>query len=207
MSAQGDWVKAAKEGKMNVMVILVPDSSTMAKNTNGYGSYDKPQKSLSRRQQAEEPIEDVQATSSPIFKMKQVQTLDFNSSKPLIRGIAPLCYSSLESCQNSTNFCSGHGQCFKKSDGIDSSAPCFACQCQPTREFIPVGEKRINSSITTYWGGGACQKQDVSGPFWLFAAFTIVMVGLVGWAIGMLFSIGEEKLPGVIGAGVSSKSR
>jgi len=30
------------------------------------------------------------------------------------------------------------------------------------------------------------------------------MMGLVGWAIGMIFSIGEEKLPGVIGAGVSS---
>jgi hypothetical protein len=29
-------------------------------------------------------------------------------------------------------------------------------------------------------------------------------MGLVGWGIGMLFSIGEEKLPGVIGAGVSS---
>jgi len=33
------------------------------------------------------------------------------------------------------------------------------------------------------------------------------MIGLVGWGIGLLFSIGEEKLPGVIGAGVSSKTR
>ena len=30
----------------------------------------------------------------------------------------------------------------------------------------------------------------------------------MSWAIGMMFSVGEEKLPGVIGAGVSSgKSR
>jgi hypothetical protein len=32
------------------------------------------------------------------------------------------------------------------------------------------------------------------------------MVGIIGWSIGMMYSIGEEKLPGVIGAGVSSKA-
>lgn len=57
------------------------------------------------------------------------------------------------------------------------------------------------------YGGPACQKKDISGPFWLIAGFTIVIIGLVSWAIGMMFSIGEEKLPGVIGAGVSSKVR
>lgn len=44
----------------------------------------------------------------------------------------------------------------------------------------------------------------MSTAFWLIATSSIVMAGLVGWAIGMLFSVGEEKLPGVIGAGVSS---
>lgn len=67
------------------------------------------------------------------------------------------------------------------------------------------GNKQGNRTI--HWGGAACQKKDISGPFWLIVGFTVVMIGLVSWAIGMLFSIGEEKLPGVIGAGVSSKAR
>ena len=57
------------------------------------------------------------------------------------------------------------------------------------------------------WGGSACHKKDVSGPFWLIAIFSIVMAGLVSWAIALMYSIGEEKLPGVIGAGVSSKAK
>jgi 1,4-dihydroxy-2-naphthoate octaprenyltransferase len=43
----------------------------------------------------------------------------------------------------------------------------------------------------------------VSVPFWLFFGFTVIMVGILSMSIGLLYSIGEEKLPGVIGAGVS----
>jgi 1,4-dihydroxy-2-naphthoate octaprenyltransferase len=52
-----------------------------------------------------------------------------------------------------------------------------------------------------------CQKKDVSVPFWLLAGFTIGIIGVVTFAIGLLYSIGEEKLPGVIGAGVSRGSK
>jgi hypothetical protein len=55
----------------------------------------------------------------------------------------------------------------------------------------------------TYWGGAACQKQDVSSPFWLLVGITVVLAGITSAGIGMLFSVGEEKLPSVIGAGVS----
>lgn len=55
----------------------------------------------------------------------------------------------------------------------------------------------------THWAGGACSKQDISVQFWLFAGFTISLLTILYLAIGMLFSVGEEKLPGVIGAGVS----
>lgn len=48
-----------------------------------------------------------------------------------------------------------------------------------------------------------CQKEDVSVQFWLIAGFTVTIVGAVTFAIGLLFSVGEEQLPGVIGAGVS----
>lgn len=44
---------------------------------------------------------------------------------------------------------------------------------------------------------------DVSVPFWLFAGFTLLMIGVLSLSIGLLFSVGEEKMPGVLGAGVS----
>ncbi|KAJ3563180.1 hypothetical protein NPX13_g8289 [Xylaria arbuscula] len=53
------------------------------------------------------------------------------------------------------------------------------------------------------WGGDICQKRDVSTPFWMFAGVTITLVATIAFSIGLLFSVGEEKLPGVIGAGVS----
>lgn len=56
---------------------------------------------------------------------------------------------------------------------------------------------------TVQWGGPACQKKDVSIPFWLLAGFTVLLVGVVTWAIGLLYSVGSEELPSVIGAGVS----
>ena len=40
-------------------------------------------------------------------------------------------------------------------------------------------------------------------PFLLIAGFTIVMVATVSWGVGLLFSIGQETLPSVIGAGVA----
>ena len=56
---------------------------------------------------------------------------------------------------------------------------------------------------TTQWGGPACQKKDVSVPFFLLAGFTIAILATVTWAVGLLFSVGQEKLPSVIGAGVA----
>jgi hypothetical protein len=53
------------------------------------------------------------------------------------------------------------------------------------------------------WGGTACEKKDVSVEFWLFASFGIAMTGLVAGAIGLLYIMGTEELPSVIGAGVA----
>lgn len=96
---------------------------------------------------------------------------------------------------------------YDSAKGEDAAPACYACGCVYTEENFLEGESKRPAYRITYWGGAACQKKDVSGPFWLFATFTVVMIGLVSWAIGLLFSIGEEKLPGVIGAGVPSKSR
>lgn len=40
-------------------------------------------------------------------------------------------------------------------------------------------------------------------PFWLLAGFSVVLVAAVSWGVGLLWSIGEEELPSVIGAGVA----
>ena len=123
---------------------------------------------------------------------------DEKVTKPLGK-LPPLCYSSLESCTDATNNCSGHGECLRKygPEKGASGAECFACGCIASFE----------KNKTTYWGGAACQKEDVSSQFWILAGFSVLLMGLVGWAIGMMFSIGNEKLPGVIGAGVAPKTR
>ena len=52
------------------------------------------------------------------------------------------------------------------------------------------------------WGGGACEKKDVSVPFLLFAGFGTAMFAVVAGAIGMLYSMGSQDLPSVLAAGV-----
>lgn len=39
--------------------------------------------------------------------------------------------------------------------------------------------------------------------FWLIAGFTVALVAAVSWGVGLLYSIGQEELPSVIGAGVA----
>lgn len=178
------------------MMVLMPESSWSTTSKNAYGSYEKASQSQLNRRQAEDATTEAQSQPEP-------ETTP-NTSE-YVRGVAPLCYTSLKSCTSSTNSCSGHGKCYKKSNGTEAAAPCFACQCEPQYETHTV-EGKETSTYISYWGGGACQKEDISGPFWLITIFTVVLVVIVGWAIGMMYSIGEEKLPGVIGAGVSSKT-
>lgn len=52
------------------------------------------------------------------------------------------------------------------------------------------------------WGGNACQKKDVSMEFILFASFGVVFTAIIAGSIGMLFNMGSQELPSVIGAGV-----
>ena len=151
------------------------------------------------REQPEEPLslapQSIPLSSSPKLQPSQPQTLKA-SSLPL----APLCYSVEGDCLSSTGNCSGHGSCYNKISAPESSAggDCWLCGCQPT---VVKNEKGQNK--TTAWGGPACSKKDVSAPFFLLAGFTIVMVATLSWGIGLLYSIGEEELPSVIGAGVT----
>lgn len=38
--------------------------------------------------------------------------------------------------------------------------------------------------------------------FWLFAGFGVAMAAAIAWGVGLLFSMGGEELPSVLGAGV-----
>lgn len=112
------------------------------------------------------------------------------------------CFTSFNSCVATTGNCTGHGMCVDKYavPGQGSGdKQCFVCSCLST--LTHPDDKDKNGR--THWGGAYCQKIDVSSPFWLLFGTSFILVGLVTGCIVMLFSVGEEKLPGVIGAGVS----
>ena len=103
-----------------------------------------------------------------------------------------------------TNNCSSHGTCILKSRsraGEDSSKPveCWTCKCGRTVTTQADGKEKV-----TYWSGPACQKKDVSVPFWLLAGISIMLVSFVSYGIGLLISVGDSELPSVLSAGVSS---
>ncbi|KAB8611426.1 hypothetical protein FH972_025931 [Carpinus fangiana] len=120
-----------------------------------------------------------------------------NTTAP--RGILPQCYTSESSCRKTTNDCSGHGSCKSKYRYVEGpkTVECFACRCDASSQ----GEGSAKS--ITYWSGPACQKRDVSTPFWLLSGITIGLVLVISWGIGLLYAMGQEELPSVIGAGVA----
>ncbi|KAJ5230245.1 hypothetical protein N7489_010953 [Penicillium chrysogenum] len=113
--------------------------------------------------------------------------------------LAPICHASNSSCAESTNDCSGHGSCYLKyGSGVEgTTGNCFACQCKQS-----IVRNSDGTSKTVQWGGSACQKRDISSPFFLVAGVSLFVIVLVASAIGMLFSMGSQELPSVISAGV-----
>jgi hypothetical protein len=203
----------SRNGEMETTIVLTP---FIAEGTAPNSWSDKPQEL--RRRQAEQPMagphadlgvdefvtndidNDDDKSSSSVSGTSPVVAADppvFHGTKASIHG----CFNSEDACSTATRNCSGHGQCqdkYANPDGSKSKTQCFTCHCLST-----VSE----SGSLTHWAGGACSKKDISVPFWLFAGFTLAMVGIVSMAIGMLYSIGEEKLPGVIGAGVAKSNK
>lgn len=117
---------------------------------------------------------------------------------PPSKGAIQACYQSQNVCETATDHCSGgHGLCRNRFEA-DGNGVCFACHCLSTSEKTAGG-----GNVTTHWAGATCQKIDISSPFWLLTGLTIVLFGAVTFCIYLLFAVGEEKLPGVIGAGVS----
>ncbi|KAJ9190891.1 hypothetical protein DTO164E3_9107 [Paecilomyces variotii] len=137
-----------------------------------------------------------QAASS---KSSSLHGSRYESSVPST--LMPVCYLSDSACVEATNNCSGHGHCYRKYGSKDESArsDCYACKCVETVEKGKDGSVR-----TIQWGGPACQKKDVSTPFFLLAGITLAIVFAIASGIGMLFNVGQQELPSVIGAGVGA---
>ena len=123
----------------------------------------------------------------------------FEQQDPIPVALSPICHASESSCSESTNYCSGHGQCYKKSgSGEKTVNDCYACKCQETTI-----RKQDGTIQKIQWGGSACQKRDISSPFFLIAGVTLIGVLAISTAIGLLFQVGQAELPSVINSGVS----
>ncbi|KAL3470473.1 hypothetical protein BJX99DRAFT_251203 [Aspergillus californicus] len=129
----------------------------------------------------------------------QPMTFEQRTNVPL--ALAPVCYSSNSSCNEGTNSCSDHGLCYKKSgsESEEGSGDCYACSCHET--YVKNGD---GTERKVRWGGSACQKKDVSSPFFLISGVTIAVMVAVSAAIGLTYSVGNTELPGVISAGVGA---
>lgn len=99
-------------------------------------------------------------------------------------------YKDLETCQEKTNKCSGHGTCQKTHNGK------YACACKPSYNE--------ETKKTTRWGGNACQKKDVSIEFQMFFWTGLGIVAVLFYGGQLLYSIGSEPLPGVLNTAKSS---
>ncbi|KAL2826034.1 hypothetical protein BJY01DRAFT_229956 [Aspergillus pseudoustus] len=147
-------------------------------------------KSYSRRASEETNID------SKISSVRDARPVHLQQQAQVLLTLAPVCYESNSSCTEATSSCSGHGVCYKK---YGSGGDCYACRCHETTVRNEDGTERL-----IRWGGSACQKKDVSSPFFLISGVTIAIVVIIGTAIGMIYSVGNVELPGVISAGVGA---
>lgn len=138
-----------------------------------------------------------------------------SSSKPTAEGVKPQvqatsssypfvaqCFASASDCQKGTANCTGHGECIKKpgtASGNEETGDCYVCSCNKPE----VRKNDDGTTKTTYFGGSACQKKDISAPFWIITLTTGSLLALIGFGLSMLYAMGNAELPSVIGAGVS----
>lgn len=101
-------------------------------------------------------------------------------------------FSSKETCETTTDSCSGHGSCVKLASGQ------YACACESTYDS--------DKKKTTRWGGNACQKKDVSVETQMFLWSGLGIVFTIFAGIKLLFSVGSEPLPGILNVAKRSSS-
>jgi hypothetical protein len=193
----------AASGFPVTVVLMPPSSSNKKRSAHPYGTYDMPSSPdvVPRRDRTEAILSPASPTSSSVLDLEDFPVITAQQDDKPVTGILPACFSSMSLCQSTTRNCSGHGSCVATHKGANN---CYACACKPTKEVFGDDPNTVKH---TYWGGPACQKKDVSIPFWLFVGTGIILSGLIAGGIGMLYSMGSEELPSVIGAGVSGPGK
>ncbi|KAH5403966.1 hypothetical protein HBI88_172650 [Parastagonospora nodorum] len=204
---------------MVVTVVTLPASSKQTKRTaNPWGTYAVPLANGARRENPEAFMSlGSEPSSSPVPPVSDLEDFPVIASQASnytgpVRGILPSCFNSKSACEKRTHGCSGHGECKLlhkgKGSGKDrQTLDCYGCACVETVEHDGEDKGMETKRKVTYWGGPACQKKDISVQFWLFVLVGVTLAFLVSSAIGMLYSMGSEELPSVIGAGVSGPVR
>lgn len=205
-------VSAAKENGWALTIVVMPPSERRI--AHPYGVYRMPSSLHARREKPEailslsssQPSDGPQSAGiSDLEDFPKIQEAKVDSP---VLGILPQYFPSLEACQRTTHNCSGHGACglLHKGDKDSGRRDRYGCTCKPT--IVEVGHDGMEiKRQVTYWGGPACQKRDVSQPFWLFVGTGVILAFLISAGIGLLYSMGNEELPSVIGAGVSGPTR
>lgn len=187
---------AVSSGTLEATLLILPESARSSPHSDWSSAG-----SSELRRRAETPLLD-----------NKVAVASAEESTPLVGALVAEtpaqinlgCFSSYNSCVTASNNCTGHGTCIDKfaastSNGQSGDKQCFVCACGLTK----TNPDAAGEDLHTQWGGAYCQKVDISSQFWLLAGTSILLVGVVTGSIALLFNVGEEKLPGVIGAGVS----
>ncbi|KAI0020826.1 hypothetical protein F4780DRAFT_353805 [Xylariomycetidae sp. FL0641] len=193
-------VRRARDGQIELTVLVLPPITTSSSGT------EELRRRTAEEQVMGEPSDLASLVASISSPQAQVDTSfngysDNEAAAPKYDSnakttVVPSCFTSQNACMTATNNCYNHGECVDR--WTDSEASCFSCRCEMTKEEDDKGRTHLYR-----WGGSMCQKRDISTPFWLFAGVSIGLVSTIAFSISLLFSVGEEKLPGVIGAGVS----
>jgi len=105
------------------------------------------------------------------------------------------CHLDAEICSNSTNSCSGRGQCV---EATKAGRTCFVCACLSTKS---------DDGKTQDWAGEACERKDISGPFVLIAGTVIGLLIIIVGSVSLLYGVGDEQLPSILTGGVGSLKR
>lgn len=193
------FIEAVVDQQISAILLSAPDSSVEEIGyRNVYGSLERATRSHQRREEAvlTEPAPTEKQASSSASKPQASATT--SPSFPL----TPQCYESKDSCQEETNNCTGHGECVVKAFGAGNETErieCYQCLCNRPE----VVKTKEGSNKTTYFGGSACHKKDISVPFWILTLTSGSLIAIVGFGVSMLYAMGNVELPSVIGAGVS----
>jgi len=189
--------------------VFTPSASSSTKPSKSpFGLTKSKRDSKALRQPQEKPLLTAHnaMTSDSLTPPEPISpNLAASKSKPL-SGPIPTCFPSLNACQRGTNNCTSHGECILKwstdttnDGGSVSKQDCYGCACTKPE----VRKNKDGTKKTTRFGGAACHKKDVVFPFWLLAGTTVGIIGVITFGLGMLYEMGNQELPSVIGAGVS----